>query len=698
MSARPPVSVVIPFAGDAAHARELADALQGLRLTAGDELIVADNGGDGASVLAAAGARVVPAPLQRSSYYARNVGADAAANEWVLFIDSDCRPAADLLDAYFREPVGDRVGALAGDVLDARDQDALVARYTRSRRLLDADRGAEFAYKPAAVTANLLVRKAGWSAVGGFVEGIRSGGDSDFAWRLQEAGWTLERAPAAAVEHRHRETLRGLLSQKARYGSSRAWLSRRHPGSFPPLRAWLELPRALVAALRWLVLGQRERGAFRALDAVGGAAELYGSARSNAVAPAPPHGDGRRIAILSDRFPEVSETFIAQEALALERLGWSVRIEATNRALRPNRAAGRALPAAYVEDEPVVRRALDLLWLAARHPLGLLADLIARLRWRQQEPVLPLRALAPSAHRIARGDVVHLHAHFAAEAALTALRLHRLLGVPYSVTAHAYDIYLEVRNLEEKLREAAFATSGCDYTVRDLRTIAPQSADRIHKVIMGIDAGQLRRRTRHPDRGPIVSVGRLVEKKGFADLIAAAAILHERAAVDGVVIVGDGPLRGALEAQIAAAGLGGIVRLAGACQPEETLALIEQAAVFCLPCVVARNGDRDSMPVVVKEALALEVPVVVTDEVGLPELVRPGWGALVPPHDPPALAAALQAMLERPTAERAAMGKAGREFVLEHCNVDTETARLAALIEAAGSAPVASRTGFRVTH
>lgn len=699
MNDRPNVSLIVPFAGDDAHARELAAALGRLQLRAGDEVIVVDNGGGGATALVPP-VRVVRADAQRSSYYARNVGAENALSDWLLFMDSDCMPVPDLLDRYFSAPVTENVGALAGDVLDAADQDAVVARYTASRELLDADRNIEFEYKPAAITANLMVRRAAWSSIGGFLEGIRSGGDSDFSWRLQDAGWELRRAPGAAVEHRHRESLGALLAQKTRYGSSQAWLMRRYPGSYPPIRAWLEAPRAVLGALKWILRGDRDRAAFRLLDAAGSVAQFRGAMRSNAAqseaeslpaaAPGSAAGDvagagrGRRIAILADRFPEVSETFIAQEALALERLGWDVRIEATNRALRPNRAAGRVLRASYIEDEPASARVVALAWLAARHPLALATDLFARARWRRQEPVLPLRAIAPLARRCARDGVVHLHAHFAAEAALTALRLHRVLGVPYSVTAHAYDIYLDVRNLEEKLREAAFATSGCDYTVSDLRDIAPAAAGRIHKVIMGVDVERMRRRTPYPGERRIVSVGRLVEKKGFADLIAAIGLLHERgSAMDDVALIGDGPLRDQLATQIDAAGLSGVVRLVGARQPEDALAQIEQADVFCLPCVVAQNGDRDSMPVVVKEALALELPVVVTDEVGLPELVGPEWGTLVPPHDPAALADALEQMLRRPPAERAAMGKRGREFVAEHCNVDAETARLSALIDEA---------------
>jgi colanic acid/amylovoran biosynthesis glycosyltransferase len=102
-----------------------------------------------------------------------------------------------------------------------------------------------------------------------------------------------------------------------------------------------------------------------------------------------------------------------------------------------------------------------------------------------------------------------------------------------------------------------------------------------------------------------------------------------------------------------------------------------------MPCVVASNGDRDSMPVVVKEALAMEVPVVASDEVGLPELVRPQWGRLVPPGDSGALAAAIRELLELPVDQRAAMGRAGREHVLAAANVRIETEKLARLIATA---------------
>jgi glycosyltransferase involved in cell wall biosynthesis len=187
-----------------------------------------------------------------------------------------------------------------------------------------------------------------------------------------------------------------------------------------------------------------------------------------------------------------------------------------------------------------------------------------------------------------------------------------------------------------------------------------------------------------------------VEKKGFADLVEAVARLHARgAAPDRVVIAGDGPLRGELEAAVARHGLGAVVKLPGALGHDDVRALLEQAALLCAPCVIAADGDRDSMPVVVKEALAMEVPVVTSDVAGLPEIVAPPWGRLVPPHDPEALADALQSVLAAPPDERAAMGRAGREHVLAHASLQREAAKLAALAGLATSPAPGGRDARR---
>jgi colanic acid/amylovoran biosynthesis glycosyltransferase len=393
--------------------------------------------------------------------------------------------------------------------------------------------------------------------------------------------------------------------------------------------------------------------------------------------------DSPELLLMVDQFPALSETFVAAEAHALVARGKRLRIESGRRASEPNEAAAQGLEVRYLEDDPRARKLADFVWLVARHPAGSLADLIARRRWRREEPVRPLRSLAPMARRAARSGVRHVHAHFAAAAALDALRLSRLRGTSWSVTAHAYDIFQAPRNLAEKLESADFATTGCDYNVEHLRgLVGPEAAVRIHRIVMGVDGERFRRESaERADGRAVIAVGRLVEKKGFEHLLEAAARMGGR--IERLTIVGEGPLRARLERQIAALGLEGTAELAGARKPDEVRALLERHDVLAMPSVVAPDGDRDSMPVVVKEALAMELPVVASDEVGLPEVVRPEWGRLVPPANPGALAEAIDELLSLSADERARMGAAGREFVLRECDVNRETERLDRLLEKA---------------
>jgi glycosyltransferase involved in cell wall biosynthesis len=296
VSRRPAVSVIVPFRGDAAAARRLRDALVPLELRAGDELIVADDsdGGVAESVLASDGpartARVVSATGEHSSYRARNAGAQAAGGEWLLFVDADCTPAPDLIDAYFATGPADRAGVIAGQVIADTGQRAFAARYARSRRFLDQHHGLHDAVTGAAATANLLVRRTAFDRAGGFAEGVRSGGDFDLCRRLLADGWTIEARPAAVVSHLHRESPIDLLRAVARYGSGARWLNRRYPGSSPrwPLR------QGLAGSARDVVVnlahGRVEEASFRAFDGVGLVAHNVGYARSNeAERPVPRH-------------------------------------------------------------------------------------------------------------------------------------------------------------------------------------------------------------------------------------------------------------------------------------------------------------------------------------------------------------------------------------------------------------------------
>ena len=684
---RPPIAIVIPFLGPSTAAEALLAALARLRLEDDDEITVVDNGaGDAFAALPVGRVHVVSDAAERSSYYARNRGAEATSAPWLLFVDADCRPVSDLLDRYFTTPPAEATGIVAGAIRAASGQTSLAARYTASRReRYTAFHLAQKPY-PAGVGGNLLVRRAAFERVGGFHEGVRSAGDVELCWRLQQAGWGIEDRPEAVVEHVHPESARALMRQAFRYGAGLRWLGRRHPGSTsrPPFAR--PLARAALGGLGWPLLGQPRRGLYKLIDGAWTATLAAGYLAGDSRAPAP-RGPRRQaglaLVVATDAFPARSETFVYNEALALRDLGHDVRVEAHARPAAIERAPARALPIAYVEDYRPPEALRDLAWLGARHPIGCLRDLRSRRRWRAEEPVFPLRAIASAVRRMAAAK--HVHVHFAAGATLTAMRAGLLVGVPYSVVGHGYDVFQRPANLAEKLRRARLVIAPCEYTAGHLRALLPPGGrERVQVVIAGVDTETFRRRTPYRGDAKAIAIGRLVEKKGFLHLIEATAELRERRGIERLVIVGEGPLRATLAAAIERLGLEDVAELTTAWGAHEIRERLEHADVLVAPSVIACDGDRDAMPVAVKEALAMEVPVVTSDVAGLPELVRAEWGRMVAPRDPRALAAAIGEVLALPVDQRRRMGAAGREFVVERCELRREAARLASLISATG--------------
>ncbi len=298
----------------------------------------------------------------------------------------------------------------------------------------------------------------------------------------------------------------------------------------------------------------------------------------------------------------------------LQKAGHRVFVESIRRAPHPDEGAGRGLDVSFQSEDGRSERLRCLAWLVARHPLRCLADLRARRRWRREERVSALRALAPVARRVSRRRTQHLHAHFAAGGALNALRLGALTGLPFSVATHGYDLFMTPANLREKHERAAFAVTDCDYSADFLGgVVGAETKARIHRLVLGVDGERFKRSTPYPGGRTVIAVTRLVEKKGLVYLIEAAGLLRDRGiALDRLVVIGDGPLRDELDALIQRLGLEDTVELLGSRPPDEVRAELENADLLAMPCVVAANGDRDTMPVVVKEALAMEIPVVAT--------------------------------------------------------------------------------------
>ena len=236
---RPAVDVVVPFAGsDAALAALAARLPAALALAAGDTLTIVDNRSSARDGHPVPG--VVAAPAQRSSYHARNRGAERGSNSWLVFLDADVEPLPGLIEAYFEPPPGDRTAVLSGGVRDETPPAAglaLAQRYQHLSESMSQEQTLADERWAFAKTANCAVLRAAFHDSGGFGEGIRSGGDADLCFRLREAGWALERREDAAVVHRNRTTMRALLRQRVRHGAGMAWLAKRHPGAFPR-RSW----------------------------------------------------------------------------------------------------------------------------------------------------------------------------------------------------------------------------------------------------------------------------------------------------------------------------------------------------------------------------------------------------------------------------------------------------------------------------
>jgi colanic acid/amylovoran biosynthesis glycosyltransferase len=297
------------------------------------------------------------------------------------------------------------------------------------------------------------------------------------------------------------------------------------------------------------------------------------------------------------------------------------------------------------------------------------------------------KALA-AAWRLRRLGVEHVHAHFANQTADCAAIAACVAGVPFSFTAHAYDIYQRVprqRNdtLRWKLAHAAQALVVSEFGARFLRRLLPaRDGSRVQTAYVGIPLELFRPAPRRPPDRPLrlLTVARLCEKKGLDTLIEACAGLRERGVEFTLELFGDGPLRATLEARVAGLGLGEHVRFGGAVPQEEIARQMDACHAFVLPCREDRHGDMDGIPTVFMEAMAIGRPVVSCAVSGIPELVRDGeTGLIVPPNDPPALGDALARLADDPAmAER--LGAAARALVERQHDQRTNARRVIRLL------------------
>jgi glycosyltransferase involved in cell wall biosynthesis len=427
------------------------------------------------------------------------------------------------------------------------------------------------------------------------------------------------------------------------------------------------------------------------------------------------------IAYILKGYPRLSEIFITSEVYRLEQLGVKLRLAVikhgdevgTNGLFNRVQARPNYLP-----------QTSSLSQTSLRDWLGLhLKDFLPALRSVARErPVSVARAASAAFSQAVRarrsffaaprklylkeflqavwtsrlildaGDVRHIHAHFCHGATTVAWLVSIITGLPFSFTAHAKDIYCESLNpadlLRRKMRAARFVVT-CTYANRE-HLLNVESNANVRCIYHGLNAefadllgGETNPRAKNGHLRAL-GVGRLVPKKGFDVLVEACAILKRRGFHFETAIVGEhGEHEARLRQQIDAHGLTNHVRLIGPLEQSRLYTEYQRADVFCLPCRVLDNGDRDGLPNVLMEAMACGLPVVTTPVSGIPEIIKDGQnGTLVPPDDAEALANAIQRISSDRMLARN-LGRAGRLTVLERFDGDKTAMELAALFAAA---------------
>lgn len=372
------------------------------------------------------------------------------------------------------------------------------------------------------------------------------------------------------------------------------------------------------------------------------------------------------IAYIVKRYPRYSETFIVNEILAHEAAGAEIHIFA----LRPpsdthfqDKIARVRAPVTYLRKPAqgrsnpsittLIPNSASYFWSELKEAAQVFPDLWGKLEYAAAEGSSVVYQAAWLAQEIRLRGITHLHAHFGSVATSVARLAAHFADVPYSFTAHAKDIFhesVDPEDLRRKLRDAASVVTVSDYNVAYLRQQFGADASRVRRIYNGMDLAELSYQAPAERSPTILSVCRLVEKKGLTHLIDACALLRQWGVEFSCQIVGTGPLEGALRSQIQALHLDDWVDILGPRPQQEVFKLMEQAAVFAAPYVIGSDGNRDGLPTALLEAMALGTPCVATDVTGIPEIIRQDdTGLLVDQGDSEGLAVALRRLLTEAT-------------------------------------------------
>ncbi len=410
-----------------------------------------------------------------------------------------------------------------------------------------------------------------------------------------------------------------------------------------------------------------------------------------------PAADNMRLLYILDEFPSLSETFVLREMCGLAQMGFDIRVYAH----RQGDTGAMHSEAAPFLDTAIFRpSAADLslhhAWMAtlARQPLSSAliglphAAKALTFRWPPARMASVIWSAAYLARQLDEIRVDHIHAHFASYPAAVALLASRLTGIPFSFSAHANDVFADVSPYwRQQARAAEFAAVCSEQALARTRELCrPEDAHKLRLVYHGVD---LERFSPPPPRVPpdepvrLLSVGRLVPKKGFEVLLRACHLLALRDRSFSLTIIGDGPLRAELGALSGRLGLADRVTFASARQFAEMPAAYREADALVLSSLVTPDGDQEGIPNVILEAMASGLPVVSCDVGGITEAVLHGeTGLIAAPGDPADFAEKLDALVAD-AGLRVRMGECGRELAERKFDAPEGLAQLAELFRTA---------------
>jgi colanic acid/amylovoran biosynthesis glycosyltransferase len=387
-------------------------------------------------------------------------------------------------------------------------------------------------------------------------------------------------------------------------------------------------------------------------------------------------------AYLFERFPSFGQTFCYREVAELARQGITPAIFSIR---NPKDEPPQDWEARIVQRVHYLLEEKELLddVRRASKKRKLTAEIVATLEeWGRRTDFLRLYQAAYVGLRLQQMGNQHVHAHFAGMAARTAFWIHKFFPITFSFTAHANDIFaphnFEI-GLDKLVKTARVVVTETDFARRFLQERFPECADRIHRIYNGLNLAEFRRADFSSTPPLIVGIGRLIAKKGFADLIRACRLLAEREKLFRCEIIGEGPLENELREQVQQSGLQNWVTFSGARPQSKIRQRLAAANVFVLPSVVDPDGGSDNLPTVIMEAMATGLPVVSTDVGGIPEMIIENeTGFLVQPGDAVTVADRIEkVIIDRSLAQK--LGQAGYVRARELFSIEKNVRELYAL-------------------